>query len=657
MRSVFLAIVALLLVLPAAAAERPLLAVLDFSVMDANLSEAEVVELSELARAEALDRLGGRYDIITRENLVDLLKSHGKTLEKCQGECETETGRLIGADVVVSGAVRKAFGDYTVVLKAHSTSPPKVLGIEKGKTKKKEEIPDLITSAAARLYARLGGGGARENGGSGGGGSGGGSGGGWNAGGGGGGAVIRFESEPAGAMVTVDGSTVCQSTPCQKELDPGSHRIEMHKDKYVSGRADRRLTAGETVRLKLQPNFGYLRVVSVPAGLPATIDGKPVGVTPTKDLQMSLGRHRVEVTGPCHYKAWTKPSVARGERQEIKLSPEAKPAGLEVSAQDGRGNDVVADVYVDGKKLGRTPGTFTVTTCAKKLEVRSQTHGSFREELSLKEKKTAKVVAKLGSGGAAAVGFVRIEPGTFTMGSPGSEAGRMDDEGPTHRVTLTQAFEYQSTEVTQGQWKSLMRTSPSHFSSCGDSCPVEQVSWWDALAYTNALSKEEGLEPCFALSGCSGRPGDGRYMCTGVKVKARGGNPLHCAGYRLPTEAEWEYAARSGTKGARYGSVGEVAWYDGNSGDKTHPVVKKRASPWGLNDMLGNVWEWTWDWHASYERGAVKDPTGPSSGSFHVFRGGSWGSTARNARAALRYGLRPERRFHSLGFRPSRSLP
>ena len=139
----------------AVAGERPLLAVLDFDGSQAKLSDAEVVELTEIARKEAFDRLGSRYDIITRENLVDLLKSHGKTLERCQGECETETGRLIGADVVVSGAVRKVFGGYSLSLKAHSTDPPKVLGIEKGKTKDREEIPDLVVGAATKLYSGL----------------------------------------------------------------------------------------------------------------------------------------------------------------------------------------------------------------------------------------------------------------------------------------------------------------------------------------------------------------------------------------------------------------------------------------------------------------------------------------------------------------------
>ncbi len=202
-----------------------------------------------------------------------------------------------------------------------------------------------------------------------------------------------------------------------------------------------------------------------------------------------------------------------------------------------------------------------------------------------------------------------------------------------------------------------MGTAPSKFSSCGKSCPVETVSFWGAVAYTNALSKREGLPACYQLSGCSGRPGDGRYKCSSVKVTARGGKPTACTGYRLPTEAEWEYAARAGTTGPRYGELSRVAWHSGNSGTKTHPVGKKQANAWGLHDMLGNVWEWTWDWFGNYSSGSSTDPVGASSGSGRVSRGCSWYGPARVCRAAGRYGYSPEYRNDNLGFRPARSMP
>lgn len=135
----------------ALATERPLIAVLDLKGDGANLTELETLELRELVRQAALEHLGKTHDVITRESLVDLLDSHGKTLEKCQGECETETGRMLGADIVVTGSIRAVFGRFSVSLKAHSTSPPKVLGIANGTAEEKNSLPDVVSKEASSL--------------------------------------------------------------------------------------------------------------------------------------------------------------------------------------------------------------------------------------------------------------------------------------------------------------------------------------------------------------------------------------------------------------------------------------------------------------------------------------------------------------------------
>jgi len=268
-------------------------------------------------------------------------------------------------------------------------------------------------------------------------------------------------------------------------------------------------------------------------------------------------------------------------------------------------------------------------------------------------------------------GWVLVEPGTFTMGAPVSEPGRDADEAQ-HRVTLTRPFLMKATEVTQGEFEALMGVNPSRIGSCGASCPVENVSWLDAVAYVNALSLKDGLPTCYEL-------GD-------RTIRFRGSD---CRGYRLPTEAEWEYAARAGTEGAVYGGRFEIrgandapaldplAWYGGNSGVDydggvdcskwsepqhrsercgPHPVGKKAANAWGLHDMLGNVWEWCHDWYGAYPEKAVRDPAGPSTGALRVFRGGSWFDDARDVRAANRGRITASYRDGDLGFRPVRTV-
>jgi len=238
--------------------------------------------------------------------------------------------------------------------------------------------------------------------------------------------------------------------------------------------------------------------------------------------------------------------------------------------------------------------------------------------------------------------MVALPGGWFEMGSGAGDP----DERPVHKVWVD-PFLMDRTEVTQEQYKRLVLADPAHFK--GDKLPVEMVNWGDAALYCNARSKAEGLTPCYD-------PETARC-------------DFAADGYRLPTEAEWEYACRAGTKGDYpFGSdprrLGDHAWFAGNSGKRTHLVGQKAPNPWGLCDMLGNVAEWCNDVYDAtyYRRSPERNPTGPSDGKRYVLRGGAWNSSARACRSAARVGEAPGMQDacfarDAIGFRCVRRLP
>ena len=252
--------------------------------------------------------------------------------------------------------------------------------------------------------------------------------------------------------------------------------------------------------------------------------------------------------------------------------------------------------------------------------------------------------------------LVLVRSGTFAMGSPDNEADRASDE-TQHSVTISSDFWLGKYEVTQSEWRSLMGNNPSHYSNCGGDCPVEQVNWFEAVVFANAVSRSEGLGECYTLSGCSDiATGDG-ITCSSVWFDG-----LECDGYRLPTEAEWEYAARAESSTAWYCGLNEscvdaVAWTSSNADGQTHRTGEKDANDWDLYDMSGNVWEWTWDWYGDYSSGPLTDPTGSASGQNRVLRGGSWSGGALTVRSANRFYNDPGIRHNFVGFRLARTAP
>jgi formylglycine-generating enzyme required for sulfatase activity len=219
-----------------------------------------------------------------------------------------------------------------------------------------------------------------------------------------------------------------------------------------------------------------------------------------------------------------------------------------------------------------------------------------------------------------------IKPGTFMMGSDSGER----NEKPVHKVTLTKAFWMGRTEVTQSQYQAIMGKNPSKFKGANN--PVEQVSWNDCVEFCKKLTARE---------------------------RKTGRLPVDQE-YRLPTEAEWEYCCRAGSKtkycfGDNESKLGDYAWYKKNSESKTHPAAEKKPNDWGLYDMHGNVYEWCQDWFGNYPSGAQVDPTGPASGSDRVLRGGSWNYFAGPCRSAFRGWSTPSLRYIPSGFRLVRS--
>ncbi|MGR9108539.1 MAG: formylglycine-generating enzyme family protein [Gammaproteobacteria bacterium] len=235
--------------------------------------------------------------------------------------------------------------------------------------------------------------------------------------------------------------------------------------------------------------------------------------------------------------------------------------------------------------------------------------------------------------------MVEIPGGSFLMGSSRDDSSAYKDEFPQHRVTVS-PFLMSRFPVTVRDYRTLMEKTPSEWTETetDEKSPANYITWFQAIDFCNALSTHEGFEPCYEIQG--------------EFVKWR----RNAEGYRLPTEAEWEYAARAGLSSVYFfgdgaSDLGDYAWYSGNSGKKVHPVGELKPNPFGLYDLLGNVWEWCWDWFGDYDNADARNPAGPETGSSRVLRGGSAWNDPRNLRSADRNRRNPEAGNVFIGFR------
>lgn len=425
---------------------------------------------------------------------------------------------------------------------------------------------------------------------------------------------------PQGAVVTVDGDRKGSGTLswrqseglCDIVVSMAGHRDARRQLEVVAGRA-------QTVQLTPQPIYGSASVDSDLMDAEIWIDGKQYGVTPNVVERLLVGSHTLVL----------KKSGYADLQQQFSVE-EGKEASLLVKLPAGRSVQFTSEkpgmqIIVDGKKLGTTPLTAVVgighhSVSAMRggdiIDVRDLDITSAGAPLTMAFRDFNHTFTVNG------VQFTMVEVGggTFTMGATseqGSDA--WDEEKPAHEVTLSDYYIGQ-TEVTQALWEAVMGSNPSD--SKGDNLPVERVSWDDCQVFIQKLNQLTGKQ------------------------------------FRLPTEAEWEYAARGGRKSRGYkyaggNNIDSVAWCDGNSGNETHPVATKQANELGIYDMSGNVLEWCSDWCGDYTSSSQSDPQGSSSGSRRVLRGGGCYNNARYCRVSYRsYGTLGYR-INGLGLRLS----
>lgn len=451
---------------------------------------------------------------------------------------------------------------------------------------------------------------------------------------------LRVFSVPTGAEVSINGKRA-GTTPATLPAQPSE--VALNVEVFARGyrrsaqsvtlkpREVRTLNVGTLAAESGAVSFRFSNLDPQSVRPEAKIDGRVVDASrPLEGLE--VGTRAVEITHP-DYEPWRQEIAVRDQQVtpvEVKLAPRPGRLVLRANVKEFsltlNGRALRADEVRDGVLLLPASEAHTIVVSAKGHKSASRTltmtaNGSDAWEVALEkllgpEPGQAWTIPDLG------LTLMPIAAGTFMMGSENGDA----NEKPVTWVTISQPYWLGKTEVTQAQWTVVMGNNPANFK--GESRPVEQVSWDDAMAFCRKVTERE---------------------------RAAGRLPEGYA-YTLPTEAQWEYACRAGTTGDYASNLDAMGWYSPYSGGQTHPVGQKQANAWGLHDMHGNVWEWCRDWYADHlSGGSVTDPIGASSGFIRVERGGGWGGSARNCRSAGRNGWGPGNRVHALGFRLSLS--
>ena len=403
-------------------------------------------------------------------------------------------------------------------------------------------------------------------------------------------------------------------------ISAGVYKFKTTKKAHRDAEKTVTLKAGDNATIALDPPtpiYGRVSVNSTPFDADIYLDGKKVGITPKLLNNILIGDHELKIEKKGCAAVTKSVKVEEGKTAEVSVD---LPTGENVTLKS---NPTGATIYIDGELAGTAPLTQTLAYGSHKIK--AELDGVTKEEtatitengqtewtFNVKKLQTETITVN-----GVSFKMIAVEGGTFTMGCTSEQSDCYNDEKPTHKVTVSD-FCIGETEVTQALWKAVMGDNPSYFK--GNNLPVESVSWNDCKEFIKKLNEKTGKN------------------------------------FRLPTEAEWEYAARGGNKSKGYkysgsNTIGSVAWYWENSDSKTHTVKGKTPNELGLYDMSGNVWEWCEDRYGSYGSGAQTDPSGQSSGSYRVFRGGGWNNYASRCRVAHRYSNAPGSRGDILGFR------
>jgi formylglycine-generating enzyme required for sulfatase activity len=363
------------------------------------------------------------------------------------------------------------------------------------------------------------------------------------------------------------------------------------------------------------PIYGSINVSTTPDMAEVYIDDKLVGQTPLFLQEYLVGEHKVRVS-KANYGAYQTSVVVKENQMSEVGGALSNLANVTLTT-----NAPAAQLFVDGQSKGTLNNVSQLSYGRHDILLKADGYNDYTNSIEVTQSQRtfnfAMVAKQTFTVKGVTFTMIPVKGGTFSMGATAEQSNPENDEKPVHQVTLSNYY-IGETEVTQALWTAVMGENPSKFK--GDNRPVEQVSWKDCQTFISKLN---------ALTGKN---------------------------FRLPTEAEWEYAARGGSKSRGYqysgsNNLSSVAWYDDNSGSQTHDVKAKSPNELGIYDMSGNVWEWCQDWYGSYSSTSVTNPTGDWSGSLRVIRGGSWYNYARGCRSADRRNSAPGWRDNILGLR------